>query len=112
MTYFLLGPVSFGMFPSLWLPVLCFSPDTLVKDNYGNLIKINKIKIGDILFNNQKVTAVYRFLNLSGKQRVIENDYISDNHIVFCPITKRWTTVDKLLLKSCKEVSSVFILVN
>ena len=100
MTYFLLGPVSFGMFPSLWLPVLCFSPDTRVKDNYGNLIKINKIKIGDTLFNKQKVTAVYRFLNLSGKQRVIENDYISDNHIVFCPITKRWTTVDKLFPKS------------
>lgn len=111
MTYFLLGPVSFKMFPSIWLPVLCFAPDTKVRNKLGNYIPINKIKIGDILFNDHQVTAVHRFLNLSGKQRIIDNNYVSDNHIVFCPVTKKWTIVSKLKIEQ-KETGKKPIYLN
>ena len=65
MTYFLLGPLSIAMFPSLWLPVLCFSEDTNIILANGITIPIKNIKIGTLLKDDSVVTGVHHFLRLN-----------------------------------------------
>ena len=102
MTYFLLGPISFKMFPSLWLPILCFDPNTHIKDKNGIFKPISNINIGDILWNNNKVKGIYKFLNLSNIQSLIGSDIVSNNHIILD--NNLWKCVgDIKYKKSCKK---------
>ena len=81
-TFFLLGPISFLMFPSLWFCTVCFSKNTLIKIDNKTNIQISKLTLGDniyktsidglFLFNNHQK---YRFYKL-------DNDLITGNHLV------------------------------
>ena len=97
MTYFLLGPISFKMFPSLWLPVFCFSPEFDVKLLDNTLKPISKIKIGDHLYGDGTVTGIYNFLNINKDQSKIQDGIVSNNHIVYD--YDRWKLVKDIVEK-------------
>ena len=81
MTYFLLGPLSIAMFPSLWLPVLCFSEDTNIILANRITTPIKNVKIGTLLKGDSVVTGVHHFLRLNIDMVSIGGDKISKFHI-------------------------------
>jgi hypothetical protein len=93
MTYFLLGPVSIKMFPSLWLPVLCFAPNTPIYIKKNQIVKIENIKLGNKLLNGEKVIGILVFLNLHKDLYNLDGDIVSGNHLVFH--NKQWIPVEQ-----------------
>lgn len=99
MTYFLLGPISFKMFPSLWLPVFCFNKDFKIKTNQG-ITEISNIKLGDKIFGGGVVKGIYNFLNLNPQQCLVSDGLISRNHIIYnCGMWKPAGEIYKLYNK-------------
>ncbi len=82
------------------LRALCFSPKTQVKMNNGKMKNINKIKIGDILENNNKVIAT---LNILGdkyspyykiySKELNEDILVTGEHLIQNPDTNRFIPV-------------------
>lgn len=69
--------------PGLRIPrVKCFDKDTLLKMNDGTLKKIIDIEIGDVLFNNNVVTAKIKVTSEGSQMYVLNNIIVSNSHIV------------------------------
>jgi hypothetical protein len=68
---------------SLKIPsVKCFDKDTLITMNNGEKKKISEIKIGDILFDNNEVTACIKVTSNGSTIYKLNNIIVSDSHIV------------------------------
>ena len=79
---------------------LCFNNKTPIKLDNNNSIFINDIKCGDKLFNNNIVTSTLHFLNNESVYSIYSNELhmdilVSGSHIIYDPLNKIWTTVDK-----------------
>lgn len=84
------------------LRTLCFSPDTKVKMNNGKVKKMKNIKIGDILENDNKVTAT---LNILGdkyspyykifSKELNDHIYLTGEHLIQHPDTSRFIPVSE-----------------
>lgn len=92
MTYFLMGPISFGMFPSIWAPVLCFSPEFKLKIN-EKYVNIKDIRLGDFLENNNRVTGYHYFLNLNQQIYQLNDEFITGEHLVL--FENKWIPVNQ-----------------
>jgi len=69
--------------PGLSIPkVKCFDKDTLLKMNDGTFKKIIDIEIGDVLFNNNIVTAKIKVTSEGSQMYVLNNIIVSNSHIV------------------------------
>jgi len=68
---------------SLSIPsVKCFDKDTLVKMNDETFKEIVNIEVGDILYNNNKVTAKMKLDKNGSKMYNLNGVIVSDSHIV------------------------------
>ena len=80
-TFFLLGPLSVSLFPSLWF-CACFSEDTKVKLSNNCFKNIKDVSIGD----NLKDDYVEGILVFKNKNRDIfyklDDDYATETHLV------------------------------
>ena len=71
-----------------FLDTFCFDPDTPIFVKGCGTIPIRDVKIGDILQNNEKVTATFQF-NADGQMMVyLDNILVSTNHYVH--YNNRW----------------------
>lgn len=84
------------------LRTLCFSPKTKIKMNNGKYKKMKNIKIGDVLENNNKVTATLNILgdNYSSYYKIFSkklDDYIlvTGEHLIQHPETNRFIPVSE-----------------
>jgi len=69
--------------PGLSIPkVKCFDKDTLLKMNDGTLKKIIDIEIGDVLSNNNVVTAKIKVTSEGSQMYMLDNIIVSNSHIV------------------------------
>ena len=71
----------------------CFDPNTLIKMNNNIYNKIKNIKINDILFQNNKVLSVYKFLSNDVQMYIYKNILLSGNHLV--KENNNWIRVNK-----------------
>lgn len=62
--------------------IKCFDKDTLIKMNDGTLKKIINIQTGDVLFNNNIVTAKIKVTTEGSDIYKLNNVIVSDSHIV------------------------------
>lgn len=62
--------------------IKCFDENTLLKMNDGNTKKIIDIKLGDILENNNIVTAKIKLTTKNSIMYTLNNVIVSDSHIV------------------------------
>jgi hypothetical protein len=80
-TFFLLGPLSFALFPSLWF-CACFSKNTKIKIDSNNSIPISDIQLGESI-EMGKVEGILVFKNINNKPFYkLSDDYITDEHLV------------------------------
>lgn len=79
-TFFLLGPLSFAMFPSLWYCVFCFHPETKLKLRDFRHQEISKIELGTPLIRGY-VTGKMVFY-LADAPRLYQNgrDLVTGDH--------------------------------
>lgn len=94
-TYFLFGPMSFAMFPSLWYCVFCFSPETKICLQNNNNKAIKDITFRDhliggdlegiLVFYEKEKSPLYRY----------KGDIVKGEHYVFHN-NKQWTNVNKI----------------
>jgi hypothetical protein len=73
--------------------VKCFDKDTFIKMNNGNKKKIIDINIGDILHNNNVVTAKIKVATKGSVIYKLDNIIVSDSHIV--KYNDSWISVSK-----------------
>lgn len=71
----------------------CFDKNTLIEMNDGNKKKINEIKIGDILKDNNRVTATMKSTIGDNKMYRINNILVTGCHKIL--IDGNWINVDK-----------------
>jgi hypothetical protein len=62
--------------------VKCFDKNTFIKMNDGNVKKISDITIGDLLFENNEVTAIIKVETTGSKIYNLNDVIVSDTHIV------------------------------
>ena len=62
--------------------VKCFDKNTLLKMNDGSLKPISEIRVGDILFNNNKITAKIKVDTDGSYMYNLNGVIVSDSHIV------------------------------
>jgi hypothetical protein len=68
---------------SLSIPkVKCFDKDTEIKMNDGSIKKISEIKVGDILLENNEVTACIKVETKGSNVYYLDEITVSDSHIV------------------------------
>lgn len=80
--------------PNMKIPsVKCFDKNTLIEMNDGTLKKIQFIENGDILRNNNVVTAKIKVVSEGSIMYLLNNIIISDSHIV--KYNKDWIPVSK-----------------
>lgn len=73
--------------------VKCFDKDTLIEMNDGTQKKILDIEVGDILVNNNKVTAKIKVTTEGSDMYILDNITVSDSHIV--KFNNKWIPVSK-----------------
>jgi hypothetical protein len=73
--------------------VKCFDKDTEIKMNDGSIKKISEIKTGDILIDNNEVTACIKVLTKGSYVYNLDDIIVSDSHIV--QYFEKWTPVSK-----------------
>lgn len=73
--------------------VKCFDKNTLIKMNNGTLKKIINIKVGDILSDNNIVTAKIKVATEGSQMYILNNIIVSDSHIVY--FKNNWIPVSK-----------------
>jgi len=83
-----------GVIPAVPQAPSCFDADTYVEMNNGALKPISKINVGDVLKNENQVTAIMKLIP-SNKSAMYELNgiIVSDSHIVFDDILKKWVYV-------------------
>ena len=74
-------------------PLQCFDKDTLVPMNDGTEKLISEIKTGDILFENNEVTAIVRVKTAGSIMYYLNDIFVSDTHIV--NYHGKWVPVSK-----------------
>jgi hypothetical protein len=80
--------------PSLGIPQLkCFDENTLVIMNDGSKKKISEIKNGDLLFENNEVTAIVKVITNGSSLYNLNNIIVSDSHII--KYKDKWIPVSK-----------------
>jgi hypothetical protein len=80
--------------PNLSIPsVKCFDKNTLIQMNDGSLKKIQFIENGDILRNNNVVTAKIKVVSEGSTMYLLNNLIVSDSHIV--KYNEKWIPVSK-----------------
>jgi hypothetical protein len=80
--------------PNMKIPsVKCFDKNTLIEMNDGTLKKIQFIENGDILRNNNVVTAKIKVVSEGSTMYLLNNIIISDSHIV--KYNKDWIPVSR-----------------
>ncbi len=62
--------------------IKCFDKNTMIKMKDGTFKKIHHIKVGDILFNNNTVTAKIKVTSKNSTMYTLNNTIVSDSHIV------------------------------
>jgi hypothetical protein len=79
---------------SLTIPkVKCFDKNTEIKMNDGSIKKITEIKTGDILIDNNEVTACIKVESKGSVLYDLDDIIVSDSHIV--QYLKKWIPVSK-----------------
>jgi len=73
--------------------VKCFDEDTLIVMNDGTQKKISEIQLGDILLNNNEVTACIKVETKGSTIYQLDNIIVSDSHIV--NYNEKWIPVSK-----------------
>ena len=73
----------------------CFDENTQLKMNDGTFKEIKNIKIGDILENNNNVTAVIKVDTKGSSMYNLNGVIISDTHIVKYNHNKKWVKVSE-----------------
>jgi hypothetical protein len=71
----------------------CFDENTLINMNDGTKKKISEIKIGDLLFENNEVTAIIKVETVGSTIYNLHNIIVSDSHIV--KYKNKWIPVSK-----------------
>jgi hypothetical protein len=101
--------------------VKCFDKDTLINMNDGTQKKIINIEVGDVLMDNNIVTAKIKVLTEGSKMYSLNKIIVSDSHIV--KLDDKWIPVSKhpnaIPLKKydegylyCLNTSNKFIKIN
>jgi len=75
--------------------IKCFDKDTMIKMNDGNHKKISEIEVGDLLFDNNEVTACIKVITEGSEMYMLDNIIVSDSHIVKHPTENKWIPVSK-----------------
>ena len=73
--------------------IKCFDKNTLIQMNDGTLKKIIDISTGDILFNNNTVTAKIKVTSINSDMYLLHNIIVSDSHMV--KYNDTWIPVSK-----------------
>jgi len=73
--------------------VKCFDKNTRIKMNDGTKKKISEIQIGELLFNNNEVTAIIKVETKDSIMYKLNNVIVSDTHIV--KYKKKWIRVSE-----------------
>ena len=69
----------------------CFDEDTLLEMNEeGVFKKIKEIEVGDLLKNNNRVTAKLKLKKNTMKMYNLNGVIVSDSHMIFSKYTKEW----------------------
>jgi hypothetical protein len=71
--------------------VKCFDENTIITMNDGTKKKISEIQLGDILFDNNEVTACIKVETKGSTMYTLDNIIVSDSHIVF--YNEKWIPV-------------------
>jgi len=80
--------------PDLQIPSLeCFDEDTLLTMNDLTLKKIKDTKVGDILYNNNKITAVFKINSDKSTMYTLNDTIVSNSHIVY--YKEKWIQVSQ-----------------
>jgi len=77
-----------------FLDTFCFDPSTMIEVEDFGLISIDQVKIGDILANGQKVTAIYHIMADGQKMVKIGPVTVSSNHYIR-DSNNNWIRADK-----------------
>lgn len=73
--------------------VKCFDKDTLIKMNNGTYKRIIDINVGDVLLDNNIVTAKIKVATEGSDVYLLNNVFVSDSHIV--KYREKWIPVSK-----------------
>ena len=107
---------------SLSIPsIKCFDKNTLFTMNDGSKKIISEIKVGDILLNNNEVTAVVKVETHGSSMYFLDGVYVSDSHKIF--YYGKWITMrehpDSIKLAEynepylyCLNTSNKIIIIN
>ena len=69
--------------PGISIPkVKCFDKNTPIKMNDGTIKKIIDIQVGDVLYDNNVVTAKFKLATEGSQMYILNNILVSDSHIV------------------------------
>ena len=80
--------------PDLSIPqIKCFDENTLISMNDGTKKKISEIKVGELLFENNQVTAVVKVEARGSSLFYLDNIIVSDSHLV--KYNNKWIRVSK-----------------
>jgi len=60
----------------------CFDKNTEIPMNDGSMKIISEIRVGDVLFDNNQVTAVIRVASAGSDMYYLDDIFVSDSHIV------------------------------
>jgi hypothetical protein len=91
---------------SLSIPkIKCFDKNTLIKMKNGTMKKISEIVLGEILYENNEVTAIIKVETKGSKMYTLNGVAVSDTHVV--KYQDKWIRViehpDAVLLKEYNE---------
>jgi len=79
---------------SLSIPsIKCFDKNTLFTMNDGSTKIISEIKVGDILLNNNEVTAVVKVDTKGSSMYFLDGIYVSDTHKIF--YHNKWISISE-----------------
>lgn len=109
-TFFLLGPLSFLMFPNLWYCVFCFQGDSIVQLENNIYKKIKNICLEDSIYNS-KVIGTQVFYNINNTPLYnLEDTIVTGGHLVYKE--NKWNPVSKYghLYKKSKNDNLLYCL--
>jgi hypothetical protein len=93
--------------PGETVRALCFKPDTLLQTKNGEFVKMEDIKLGEILKNGSKVMANMKIHNLDENGERIqkfykvsmgekgEDVYVTGEHLIYNPESKKFEHVNE-----------------
>jgi len=83
-----------GVKPDLSIPKLkCFDENTPILMKNGKYKTINDIHLGDVLSENNYVTAIIKVTTIGSKMYDLDGIIVSNSHIVYLPESDKWIPV-------------------